>query len=176
MTKEIAIMNAHIRLLAISLILALVLPGVSYGGKVQVDSGQTVKLHVAPGHAVTSDLAMVGDTVPLVLAEQVKIGLTIVFDANTTGKAVVTSVGMRGKAGKAGSITLRVIELGAASPYRPNPPGSIKLEGSAARQGQGRKFLSLLAGFGLFVRGGPGEFGPSDTISARTVGDVILEN
>jgi len=116
--------------------------------------------------------------VPLLiyLAEPIKIGNTTIVEEGAQGTAKVVDVKKAGKGGKPGYIKVAFVDLETKGEYRSPDNSRIKLEGEIENAGKGRKTLSYLFIFGLFIKGKQGVINPDVVYNAKVAESIILES
>jgi hypothetical protein len=161
------------------LLAALVLFGLvgqASAGKVQLDAGTTIKVKFDPGVQISSSKSVVGVPVQMKLAEPISIGGQVIVEAGAEGTATVAKIEPSGRAGKPGLIVLNFVDLGSKGAFKVANNGRIKLSGTAEGKGKGKKTLSYLFIFGLFIKGGAGQMQADQVYTATIAENVILEN
>jgi hypothetical protein len=155
-------------------ILALVMaPAAAFAGKVAVPEGTPVKVKFDSTKQVNSGKLHEGDTISISLVEGVTIGGKTIVEAGATGIATVKEAVAASKPGKPGKLVMSFVELSPKGSYKSKDGSMIKLSGVAEDKGGGRKVLSWLFIFGLFIKGGQGEIDTSLEYPA-TVGETII--
>jgi hypothetical protein len=145
-------------------------------GTIQLPKGMDVKVKFAPGMKISS--GELGKDVPLLiyLAEPIKIGNTTIVEEGAQGTAKVVDVKKAGKGGKPGYIKVAFVDLETKGEYRSPDNSRIKLEGEIENAGKGRKTLSYLFIFGLFIKGKQGIINPDVVYTAKVAESIILES
>ncbi len=165
--------------LAIGVVLALLAMSVPvWAGAIQVPQGTEVKLKFPAGMKISSGNVTQG--VPLVcyLQEPIDIGGVIVVEKDAQATAKVVEVKSAGKGGKPGYIKIQFESLDPKGPFRPVNAEKIKLEnaGPVEANGKGKKLLSYLFIFGLFIKGSQAEIPTNQVYTAKVAESVILDN
>ena len=163
------------RLILVSLV--LVLAGVvSSRGAIELPAGTEVT--VVFEQEVSSKYVKPGDLIPIRLKGAIEVGGITVVKDGARGTARVKSVVKAGKPGKPGSVEVDLVELLPDGSYTPEKKGqTIKLEsvhGPITAKGKGRKTLSWLFIFGLFIKGTEGVIPADLPFAARVVEDILL--
>jgi len=145
-------------------------------GTIQVPKGQVIKVKFAPGMKISS--GELTPEVPLLiyLAEPVVIGGKTVIEEGAQGTAKVAEVKKAGKGGKPGYIKIAFQELETKGEFRSRDNSKVKLEGELENAGKGKKTLSYLFIFGLFISGGQGEIDSNVVYEAKVAESIILES
>ena len=145
-------------------------------GTIQLPKGMDVKVKFAPGMKISS--GELSKDVPLLiyLAEPIKIGNTTIVEEGAQGTAKVVDVKKAGKGGKPGYIKVAFVDLETKGEYRSPDNSRIKLEGEIENAGKGRKTLSYLFIFGLFIKGKQGVINPDVVYNAKVAESIILES
>ncbi|MFZ5980643.1 MAG: hypothetical protein ACOYVF_08405 [Candidatus Zixiibacteriota bacterium] len=145
-------------------------------GTMQLPKGQVLKVKFALGMKISS--GELTKDVPLLinLAEPIEIGGKTIVEAGAQGTAKVVEVKKAGKGGKPGYIKVAFQEMDTKGEYRSRDNSKIKLEGELENAGKGKKTLSYLFIFGLFISGGQGEIDPGLVYEAKVAESIILES
>ncbi len=141
--------------------------------KVQIPEGTAIKVSFPSTIKIAS--GAVDEGIPLLfnLAEPIEIGGKVIVEKGATGTVTVKESKKAGKGGKPGKITLEFVDLTPKGSYQTLDEGNIKLKGVITAEGKGKKILSYLFIFGLFIKGGQGEV-PTDKIYTATVAESII--
>lgn len=164
------------RLLMVTLAIVAVfaLPVDAFAGKVSLPKDMTgIKVKFDPALRIDSGRILEGDSIVIYLAQDIKIGGITIVEAGARGTAVATKVVKASKPGDPGKIELSFVEMNPKGSYRSKGGSTIKLAGVVSDDGGGRKILSWLFIFGLFIKGGQGEIDTSLEYPA-TVGETII--
>lgn len=115
-----------------------------------------------PQRIRSSELAA-ADTVVTMVTREIEYEGLLLAPLNARVLWVVGAAKGGGKLGKPGTLSLKVHSLIA-------PNGAVvKLQDQVVRrEGKSRKWISLIAGFGLFVRGGPATIRAGEHLTVRT--------
>ncbi len=152
--------------------------GAGPGASAQITLSEGTKVQVVFEQDVTSKYAEPGDEVPIRLLGDVEIGGVIVIKDGAKGKALVQSVKPASRGGKPGSIEVQLVELDPNGSYKALGDQKVRLRavgGPIIAEGRGRKTLSYLFIFGLFIKGTQGEIPRQTAISAEIAADIDLE-
>lgn len=136
------------------------------------------KITVAFDQDVSSKYAEPGDQVPLHLVEPIEIGGQIIVDAGAKGSARVKSVKSAGRPGKPGRVEVELLQLtpnGAFKSIDDKPIPIMAVDTTLIAEGKGRKTLSWLFIFGLFIKGTQGEIKADQPIEAIVTEGVMIE-
>ena len=159
---------------ALAIMAILMAPAATFAGKVSLPKDATkIKVKFDPALRIDSGRILEGDSIVIYLAEDIKIGGITIVEAGARGAAVATKVVKASKPGKPGKIALSFVEMNTKGSYKSKDGSTIKLAGVAGDDGGGRKVLSWLFIFGLFIKGGQGEIDTSLEYPA-TVGETII--
>jgi hypothetical protein len=126
---------------------------------------------------VSSKYLAPGQEIPIAVTEDIVIGGVVLVKAGAEGKAMVKSVKPAGKGGSPGSISVELGELESGSNFKSLDDKSIKLEGvdgTIEAKGKGKKILSYVFIFGLFIKGGEGVIKADMPIEAKVKEDVFI--
>jgi len=145
-------------------------------GKVQIVEGTDIKVKFARDMEITSGKLQVGIPLLIHLAEPIVIGGKIIVEEGAEGTAEVLEVRTASKPGKPGYIKVGFVGLKAKGDYVTLDGSNIKLGGEIDAEGKGKKLLSWLFIFGLFIKGGEAVL-PSDAIyTVHTAETIRLSN
>lgn len=155
--------------------LALLLTATGQAAKVQVPADTKISVKFPGNIKISSGQLSEGIPILFELAKPIEIGGKIIVDKGTQGTAVVTESVKSKRAGKPGTITVEFQELMPKGAFQSLDGSAIKLKGSVTSKGKGRKLLSYLFIFGLFIKGGQGEIPAGQVYSAMVAESIILE-
>ncbi|UCE23453.1 MAG: hypothetical protein JSU74_09110 [Candidatus Zixiibacteriota bacterium] len=141
--------------------------------KVQVPEGTNISVKFPASIKISSGEMSEGIPLLFELATPVEIGGKVIVAKGATGTAVVKESVKAKKGGKPGKITIEFVELAPSEPWKAVDGSNIKLKGSVTAEGKGKKTLSYLFIFGLFIKGGQGEI-PSGQIFTATVAESVI--
>jgi len=156
------------------LALLLILPAFATA-QIKLQAG--TEIIVAFDQDVSSKYLAPGQEIPLSLKKNIDLGGIILVKAGAPGKARVKSVQPAGKAGKPGKIVVELLELEIGSAYKTLDDQPIMLEakdGPLSAEGKGKKTLSYLLIFGLFIKGGEAVIPADSIIQAKIKADVFV--
>ncbi len=148
----------------------------AHAGTIQVPKGQEVKLKFPPGMNISSGEMTQGVPIICYLHEPIEIGGITVVEAGAQVTAKVAEVKPAGKPGKPGYIKIEFESLDAKGEYRLLTEGKIKLSGTIEAEGKGRKLLSYLLIFGLFIKGTQAEINTQIIYTATVAESIVLES
>jgi len=163
------------KLTVAALIVALLLPVCASAGKIVLPEKTEVKIKFDSSIILNSGKLQKGLEVPIYLAEDIKIGGKTIIEKGAEGKAEVAEIMGHSKLGKPGYIKISFVELEAKGDYKTGNAEMIKLAGAVENKGKGRKVLSLLFIFGLFINGSEGEIDTTQVYTATVAETVILQ-
>jgi hypothetical protein len=144
--------------------------------KVQVPEGTQISVKFPATIKISSGEMSEGIPLLFELAKPVEIGGKVIVDKGATGTAVVKESVKAKRGGKPGKITIEFVELAPSAPWKAVDGSNIKLKGIITAEGKGKKTLSYLFIFGLFIKGGQGQV-PSNQVYTATVAEsIILED
>lgn len=126
---------------------------------------------------VSSKYAEPNDRVEIRLDGAVEVGGIVVVKDGAKGSARVKSVQPAGKAGKPGWVEVELLELEPNGSYMAEGNKKIALEavgGTIMAEGKGRKTLSYLFIFGLFIKGTEGVILADEPFKAKIKEDIII--
>lgn len=143
---------------------------------IQIPKGMEVKVKFIPGMKVSS--GELAKDVPLLitLAEPVQVGNKTIIEEGAQGTAKVVEVKKAAKGGKPGYIKVAFVDLQTKGDYRSPDDSRVKLEGEIENAGKGRKTLSYMFIFGLFIKGKQGVINPDGVYVAKVAESIILES
>ncbi|RKX26918.1 MAG: hypothetical protein DRP45_02295 [Candidatus Zixiibacteriota bacterium] len=143
----------------------------------QIKLQKGTEISVAFKQDVSSKYLAPGQEIPIAVTEDVIIGGVVLIKAGAEGKAMVKSVEPAGKGGKPGTISVELGELESGSGFKSLEDKGIKLEGidgAIEAKGKGKKTLSYIFIFGLFIKGGEGLILADTPIKAIVKEDVFI--
>ena len=145
-------------------------PILSADGKVTLMQDTPVPLIF--GADVSSKTALVGDRIPLTLADDLKVGNMVVAPKGTLTFALITQVDPTGLGGAPGDITFEVDSL-------PANGSVIKLYGSAMKEGEGKPpnaavLIPVVGPFTIFKHGTDAEIKKGASFIAYVGADTLL--
>lgn len=143
--------------------------------KVVLPEDTEVKLKFGSVIKVNSGMLQEGLEIPVLLAEDIKIGGKTIVEEGAEGKAKVTEIERASRPGDPGYIKISFTALGTKGDYKTDSGGMIKLSGEVENRGKSRKILSWVFILGLFIKGGEGEIDVSQVHTAKVEETVILK-
>jgi hypothetical protein len=162
---------------AVGVALALILAGVSaQAGAIQIPKGTEVKLKFPAGMKISSGDVTPGIPIVCYLEEPIEVGGVVAVEKDAQATAKVVEVKPAGKGGKPGYIKIEFESLDTKGPFRLVSADKIKLSGAIEAKGKGRKLLSYLFIFGLFIKGSQGEIPTDQVYTAKIAESVVLES
>lgn len=162
---------------ALCLIFIIVFMSLSVSaGVVEIGKGKEVKLKFPAGIQITSGNVTPGIPIVCYLAEPIIEGGVVVVEEGAQATASVVSAEPAKKGGKPGKIKLEFISLDPKGEYKLVTEPKIKLGGTIEKEGKGKKFLSYLFIFGLFIKGGQGSIATDMIYTVKVAESVYLEN
>jgi hypothetical protein len=162
---------------ALGVVLALLAMSVPvWAGAIQIPKGTEVKLKFSPGMKISSGDVKPG--VPLVcyLQEPIEIGGVTVVEKDAQATAKVAEVKPAGKGGKPGYIKIEFESLDAKGEFKLVNADKIKISGAIESKGKGKKLLSYLFIFGLFIKGSQGAIPTDQVYTAKVAESVLVDN
>ncbi len=138
---------------------------------VRLTQGMEIKVKFA-GEDLSSGKLAKDDTVQIALAEPVVVDDSTIVPAGAVGRAVVTAAEKNGRGGKPGFIKAQFVSLIPAGAFKSKDGSAIKLAGEYEHKGKGKKTLSYIFIFGLFIKGGNGQL-DTNTIHTATIAETI---
>ncbi len=156
---------------------ALLLALMPSSGLAQIKLPANTEVSVSFKQDVSSKYVAPGEEVLIQLAEDIAIGGVVLVKAGCEGKARVKSVESAGKGGKAGKLEIELIGLDPEGGYQALEDKMITLaavEGPLKVEGKGKKTLSYLFIFGLFIKGGEGVFVADQPFKATVTEDIFV--
>jgi len=130
---------------------------------------------------VSSKYVAPGDLVPIHLTGSVEIGGVTVVKDGAKGSGRVKSVKQAGRGGKPGRVEVELVELVPNGSYKAEGDKKIMLQaitsdgaGIIKAEGKGRKMLSYLFIFGLFIKGTEGVIPADKPFQAKITEDIMI--
>ncbi|UCD95136.1 MAG: hypothetical protein JSU69_03550 [Candidatus Zixiibacteriota bacterium] len=157
------------------LIALLTVPNIE-AGKIQLSEGTEVKVSFGLDQKLTSARLMKDLPLPIVLAEAVVIGGKTVIEEGAVGQAKILELKPASKAGKPGYLKIGFVELEPKGEYETAEGAKIPLTGEIEAKGKGRKLLSYLFIFGLFIKGSQAELPAGEIYTAKVAENIMLES
>jgi hypothetical protein len=172
-------MRATIRIrifILAGLISILAISPVAHAGKVQLPEETQIKVKFDSTMVISSGKLDKGIPLLIYLAEPIIIGGRVIVPAGAQGKAEVVDVVKAAKPGKPGYIKVRFIELEPKGEFKTLDDAKIKLSGAVENKGKGKKLLSYLFIFGLFIKGKDAVIPSNMTYPAQVEETIILQS
>ena len=141
-------------------------------GKIRVPEGTEIKVRFDKEMKISSGKLSKGVPVQIYLDDPVIIGGRVVIEEGTAGKAEVLEVESSGRAGKPGYIKLGFVELEPTGEFKRVGGTTIKISGEIEAKGKGKKLLSYLFIFGLFIKGSQAEI-PVDQVYDAVIAETV---
>lgn len=167
------------RMVRVAAVCALIgmclLAGSAFAGKVMVPEDTKITVKFPSTMKISSGKMAAGIPLAFELAKPIEIGGKVVVEKGATGTAVVKESVKAKRGGKPGKITLEFTELMPKGTFQSPDGAPIKLKGAITAEGKGKKTLSYLFIFGLFIKGGQGEVPTGDYYTATVAESIILE-
>ena len=176
MKSRIAIVSKG--LIALTLLLStLMVASDLYATVVRLNKGTEVKLKFQAEGRISSGNHVKGDSIDIVLTKPIIIDDSTIVETGATGKAVVVAAEKNGKAGKPGYIKLRFVYLLPKGAFKTAGDAPILLSGEdIENKGKGKKTLSYLLIFGLFIKGGNGEIDKNTVYTVEVAESIKLDS
>ncbi len=149
---------------------------IALAGKIMIPQGTEVKVRFDPNMKISSKTTSEGIPLLINLAEPIAIGGVTIVEKGAVGTANVAKAEKAGKGGKAGFIKIEFASLDAKGDFKLPEGSKIKLSGSIEDKGKGKKILSWLFIFGLFIKGGEGTIAADQFYTATVAENIILES
>jgi len=168
------IYRSTILMLAVAGLLVALIPS---SGLAQIKLPVGTEVTVAFKQDVSSKYVAPGEEVMIQLTEDIAIGGVVLVKAGCEGKALVKSVESAGKGGKAGKLEIELVGLEPEGSYQALEDKKISLkavEGPLTAKGKGKKTLSYLFIFGLFIKGGEGVIAADQPFKATVTEDIFI--
>ncbi len=164
------------RLLVTLVVFIFLCASLAQAGKVQIPEDTEVKVKFDLGMNISSGNLQQGIPLLIYLAKPVEIGGKIIIEEGAMGKAEVLEVKGASKPGKPGYLKVGFIEIKPKGDYKTLDGSNIKLKGEVEADGKGKKLLSWILIFGLFIKGGEATL-PSDAVyTIHTAETIRLSN
>lgn len=151
------------------------LSGGAYAAKIVLPESTPIKVRFDQSLEINSGKVEKGMELPIVLAEDIKIGGKTVIEAGASGKAEVVEAEGNSRPGNPGYIKIAFLELEPKGEYKTGDGSPIMLSGFEENKGKGKKLLSFIFIFGLFISGSEGEIDTALDYTATIKETVILE-
>ena len=159
--------------LAVTMLLVLACAAVSMAARYQLPKGSKAKVQFDPNSIVSSAKFEVGDKVPVYLVDPIVMGGVTLVEAGAMGTAVVTVGKRAGKGGKPGALKLSFESINPKGPFVPQELNTIPVAGDTPEyRGKGKKLVSYLFIFGLFIKGSQAEV-PAEATFEVTVAENV---
>jgi len=146
-----------------------------YAAKVQVPEGTKISVKFPATMKISSGEVSQGIPLAFELAKPIEIGGKVIVEKGATGTAVVKESVKAKRGGKPGKITVEFVDLTPSGAFKAQDGANIKLKGSVTAEGKGKKTLSYLFIFGLFIKGGQGKIPTNQFYEASVAESIILE-
>jgi len=161
---------------AVLLVCIFVVPNL-YAGKIRVPEGTEIKVRFDKEMVIKSGKVNQGIPLLISLDDPVIIGGRVVIEEGTQGKAEVVEVKPSSKPGKPGYLKIAFTELEPTGDFKRADGGaSIKLAGEIEAKGKGKKLLSYIFIFGLFIKGSQAEIDVNQVYDAVIAETVDMSN
>lgn len=172
------IIEKHRVLSPVMLVLILVAFGMTtiQAGTIEVPKGKEVKLKFPSDIKITSGNVTKGIPIVCYLAQPIVIGGVTIIEEGAQGTATVAEVVKPSKPGKPGKIKIEFTGLDAKGEYKFLTEDKIKLTGAAEAEGKGKKLLSYIFIFGLFIKGGNAVIPTNVVYTAQVAESIYMEN
>jgi len=151
------------------------------GVKADVPLAAGTKVQIVFEQDVSSKYVKPGDLIPIRLHGAVNYGGIIAVKDGASGTARVKSVKPAGKGGKPGSLEVDLVELEPNSSYKAEGDKKIALKaitddgtGTIKAKGKGRKTLSYIFIFGLFIKGTEGVIPAGQPFPAEIAEEIVI--
>lgn len=168
----------RLRLVALTTLLSAVIVA-SVNGAIELPAGTEVQ--IVFGQDVSSKYVAPGQLLPIHLQGTVEVGGIIVVKDGAKGSALVKSVQPAGKGGKPGRVEVVLVELEPNGAYKAEGDIKVALEaitgddtGIIKAEGKGRKTMSYLFIFGLFIKGTEGVIEADKPYPAKIKEDINI--
>jgi len=139
-----------------------------------VDKDVKVSFDIAKGKTIGTGELETGRLVLIKLEEPILIYDQVIVEKGANGVAEVLEIIKPGKPGKPGKIKVGFISLTPKGQYKTVDGSDIKLKGEIEAAGKGKKLLSYLFIFGLFIKGGQAELSSSATYTVQIAESIRL--
>ncbi|MBD3333219.1 hypothetical protein GF356_10245 [candidate division GN15 bacterium] len=161
------------RIFAMIAVLALMCSSVAIAAGIQLPKGSKAIVKFDPSTAVTSGRFEEGNRVPIYLVEPIVMGGLTLVEEGAMGTAVVTTAKGAGRGGSPGKLALTFESISPKGSYVPQEFDAVPIAGETGEiKGKGKKLLSYLFIFGLFIKGGQAEV-PADTTFEVTIAENV---
>ena len=147
------------------------------GVKADVILSAGTKVQIVFEQDVSSKYVTPGQLIPIRLDGAVNYGGIIAVKDGAKGSALVKSVEPAGKGGKPGRVEVVLVELEPNGAYKAEGDKKIALkaiDGPITAEGKGRKTLSYLFIFGLFIKGTEGVIPADKPFPAEIAEEIVI--
>lgn len=159
--------------LALVALILVACTGAATAAGIQLPKGSKAIVQFDPNSTVSSAKFAEGDKVPVYLVEPIVMGGVTLVEEGAMGTAVVTSAKSAGKGGSPGKLQLAFESINPKGPYVPLELNTVPVEGTTPEyKGKGKKLLSYLLIFGLFISGGQAEVPADATFEVQVTENV----
>jgi len=131
------------------------------------------RLHLVTGATLNSKTAQIGDSLKLLLDQDVLLGNDVVLPKGTLVDAKITQADPAGAAGTPGDLSFEIHTLTAGSTHI-DLKGGETLEGANRYKSRGLLLIPVVGLAGLAVHGEEAEIKPGMTLTAAVVNDTLL--
>ena len=145
-------------------------------GVVEIGKGKEVKIKFPTGMKITSGNVTSGIPIVCFLTEPIVEGSVVIVEAGAEATATVREVKPAQKGGKPGRLKIEFTSLKPKGEYQLLTESEIKLTGTKEAEGKGKKLLSYLFIFGLFVKGSEAVIPTNVIYSVKVAESVYLES
>jgi hypothetical protein len=169
--------NKFSAILILSVFVVLIFSAdIALAGKIMIPKDTKVTVRFDPTMVINSKTTSQGIPLLINLVNPIEIGGVTIVEKGAAGTASVVEAEPAKKGGKSGYIKIEFIDLEPKGDFGHPDGEKIKLAGEAEGKGKGKKLLSWLFIFGLFIKGGEGTI-PTDQFYEATVAEnIILES
>lgn len=166
-------MGTVTKVFSVVLLLCLfIIPDV-YAGKVQLPEGTEIKVRFDKSMKINSGKLTKGVPLAITLDEPIIIGGRVIVEKGTPGKAEVIEVKPSSKPGKGGYLKIAFTELEPKGEFTRADGPTVKLGGEVEKKGKGKKLLSYMFIFGLFIKGSQAEI-PADVVYDAKIAETVV--
>jgi len=141
-----------------------------------IELPQGTEVEIVFSQDVSSKYVAPGDLVPIRLTAPIIYGGFTVVREGASGSARVKSVAPAGRGGKPGSVEVELVDLEPTGAYEAEGGKRITLKAvdKISAEGKGKKLLSWVFIFGLFIKGGQAVIPADQPYKAVVAEDIVI--
>lgn len=168
--------KTFVSIILFAFVLTIFSANFALAGKITIPKGTKVKIRFDPTMVINSKTISEGIPLLINLVDPIEVGGITIVEKGAAGTATVVEAQSAKKGGKPGFVKIEFIDLEPKGDYALPEGETIKLTGTADGKGKGKKLLSYLFIFGLFIKGGEGAIPTNQFYNAEVAENVRLES